>query len=72
MTHPQFGRTTLVVVRRWPTPVLGQEQPEPMTGATEIGGLGIQRREDVIGLYALIEAVDESLEELHPADGYEQ
>jgi len=56
-----------VAVRRRPTPVLREEEGEVLCGRTEI--VGIQRAQHDVVCDPLIEAVDESDEERHPADG---
>ena len=66
--HPQAGMATLVGVRRGPAPVLGEEQRQPVASAREVGLLGIQREQHVVGGHAGVERVDEALEERHAAD----
>ena len=63
VTHPQSRMPTLLHVRRGSTPILREEQAEPMLGRLEIGEVGVQRRQQIVGGDALVEGGDEPVEE---------
>ena len=63
---------TLVGVRRGPTPVLGQEERQPVTRTRQVGLFGIERKQYIVGGDAGVERVDEAFEERHAADSEKQ
>ena len=54
---------TLVAVGRGAAPVLAEEQREPPPRTHEVRVVRVQRQQDVIGLDAVVEPVDEPVEE---------
>ena len=66
--HPKPWVTTFLHVGGRASPVLGEEQRQPVPGTGEIRLLGVQRDEYVVGAHPLVERVDESFEERHATD----
>ena len=69
-TQPRVA--TLVAVRRGAAPVLAEEQRQPPPRTDEVRVVRVQRQEDVIGLDAVVEPVDEPVEERLPTDLLEE
>src|SRR5829696_8286230 len=63
VAHPQPRVATLLGVRGRATPVLDQEQREPPPRSGEIRCLGVQRQQHLARGDAVVEPVDEQLEE---------
>ena len=60
------------IVGRRAAPVLGEEQRQPVAGARQVVGLGVDGEERGVRGDALVEPVDEGLEEGHPAGEIEE
>ena len=63
VAQSQAGMAALVGVRRRPTPVLHEEQPQAVASAGQVWRLGVQAKEHRIGGHAVVEGVDEAAEE---------
>lgn len=72
MAHPKAWVPALLAVDRRAAPVLGQEQREPVARTREIIVVGVHSEQDRVALHAVIEAVDEPLEEPQATDLVEQ
>ena len=68
MAHAQTGMSTLFRVGRWPAPVLGEEEAQPLPRRTEVIGIGIARQQEGVALDPVRERIHEPGEERHPPD----
>jgi hypothetical protein len=62
--HPQFRVATLVEIGGGPTPVLDEKKRQAPPGRAQVGGLGIERQQHVVGLDTFVERIDEADEEI--------
>jgi hypothetical protein len=73
VAHPKTRVTAFVVVRRWATPVLDQEEGQVAPGEQQrVIALGVERPEQRIGGDRVVEPPDQRLEEGETARGVVQ
>ena len=68
MAHPQTRVAPLVGVGRGPTPVLDQEQTEPLPRTGKVVLVGVERQQGGVRLDVVVEVIDELYEEVVAAD----